>query len=209
MKRTAAKRRLINILALILGFVLDKPFQRREREGPGKSRDKFIKKESLIMKIYEPSGQYGDNKLNIGKAKKSSSKRAPHEIARDKVNPMNFLKELDDATEEQVKKSLDQLIEELSQQAKILAEHRTFDELNKYKTLVKDFMKQAIQKIYSVKVSDSSKFMIKRKKVYIMVEMVDVELEKLTQKILNQHAETIEILSALDKIRGMLVDMYS
>ena len=125
------------------------------------------------------------------------------------MNPMNFLKELDDATEEQVKRSLDQLIEELSQQAKVLTEHRTFEELNKYKTLVKDFMKQAIQKIYNVKVSDSSKFMIKRKKVYIMVEMVDAELEKLTQKILNQHAETIEILSALDKIRGMLVDMYS
>jgi len=161
------------------------------------------------MKIYETSGQYEDNKLNLGKTKRSSAKRAPHEIGRDKVNSMNFMKELDDATEEQVKKSLDQLIEELSEQAKVLADHRTFEELNKYKGLVKSFMEQAIQKIYNVKVSDSSKLMIKRKKVYVMVEMVDAELEKLTQKILYQHADSIDILSALDKIRGLLVDMYS
>jgi uncharacterized protein YaaR (DUF327 family) len=70
-------------------------------------------------------------------------------------------------------------------------------------------MEQAIRKIYTVKVSDSSKIMIKRKKVYIIVDMVDKELEKLTKALLESQSDSLDILAALDRIRGMLVDMYT
>ena len=161
------------------------------------------------MRIHQPSGSFGDDRQQIGKTKKSQDKRSAKHVDREKVNESSFLKQLDSAAEDQIKKSLDELIEELSEQAKVLEKHRTFEELEKYKGLVKSFMDQAIKKIYNIKVSDSSKFMVKRKKVYIMVEQVDAELEKLTKQVLEKQAEGMDILATLDRIRGILVDMYS
>jgi uncharacterized protein YaaR (DUF327 family) len=159
------------------------------------------------MRVMEPDGRFGDGKP-IGKSRKSDKNAARH-VSMDSVNDLNFLKELDNAAEEQVKRSLDELINDLSEQAKVLERHRTFEELEKYKRMVKEFMKQAVSKIYAVKVSDSSKLMVKRKKVYVLVEKVDAELERLTKQVLDRNAGSLELLAILEKIKGILVDMYS
>lgn len=162
------------------------------------------------MRINEPFRPLGDDdKPRLNKNKKIAGRKESRSVGRDTVNNLNFMKELDNAAEEQIKLSLDQLVEEINSQAKQLAHHRTFEELDKYKKMVKSFMDQAIRKIYSVKVSDSSKLMINRKKVYIIVDLVDKELEKLTKMMLESQADSLDILAALDRIRGMLVDMYS
>jgi|GEM_PF-148386 uncharacterized protein YaaR (DUF327 family) len=162
------------------------------------------------MRINDPFRPLGDDdKPRMNKNKRISVKRGAKSFSRDTVNDANFMKQLDNAAEEQVKLSLDQLVEEINSQAKNLAQHRTFGELDKYKKMVKSFMEQAIRKIYTVKVSDSSKIMIKRKKVYIIVDMVDKELEKLTKALLESQSDSLDILAALDRIRGMLVDMYT
>ena len=162
------------------------------------------------MRIEQPFRSPGDDdKARLGKNRKIGEKKPAQGLGKDIVNDANFLKELDGAVEDQDKMSLDQLVEEIAQQAKQLADHRTFEELEKYKKLVKNFMEQAVRKIYTVKVSDSSKLMIKRKKVYIMVQQVDKELEKITIDLIKKQAEGLELLSLLERISGMLVDMYS
>lgn len=161
------------------------------------------------MRIPEASGQFGDSKAQIGKAKRSTGKSHATHISRDTVNQTNFLKNLDEVTEEQIKKTFDELIMDIDEQAKILQKHRTFEELEKYKNLVKSFMDHVIKKIYSVKVSDSSRIMIKRKKIYFLVEQVDAHLKELTEQMLNKQADTIQFLATLEKIKGLLVDMYS
>ncbi len=162
------------------------------------------------MRIEQPFRPLGDDeKSRMSKGKKIGSKQGAGQVRKDMVHDANFLKELDGAVEEQVKLSLDELVEEIDEQAKNLANHRTFDELDKYKKLVKNFMDQAVRKIYTVKVSDSSKLMIKRKKVYIMVQQVDKELEKLTVELIKKQADGLDLLSVLERISGMLVDMYS
>jgi len=161
------------------------------------------------MRIEQPGGMFGDPSGKMDKSKKAGEKGRAKHVSRDSVNASNFSKQLDNVAEEQLKKSLDELIEELGEQAKVLEKRRTFDELEKYKGLVKSFMETAIKKIYAIKVSDSSKLMTKRKKVYVIVEKVDAELEMLTRQILNRQAPSMDILATLDRIRGMLVDMYS
>ncbi len=159
------------------------------------------------MRVNEPLNQFSDNK-QIGKSKRSDKGAAKH-VSRDSVNAFSFAQQLDSAAEEQVKRSLDELIADLAEQAKVLERHRTFEELEKYKKMVKNFMEQAVKKIYSVKVSDSSKLMEKRKKVFVLVERVDEALEKLTKQVLEKNAPSLELLAALERIQGMLVDMYS
>lgn len=161
------------------------------------------------MRIPEPTGNYGEDKSVLGKTKKTGDKRIAKGVQKDVVNQNAFLKELDGAVEEQVKRSLDELIKDLDEQAKVVDKVRTFGELEKYKKMVKDFMQEVIKKIYAVKVSDSSKLMHKRKKVYMMVEQVDAELAKMTRDVLAGHSAGMSLLSALDRVRGLLVDMYS
>ncbi|HDQ25182.1 MAG TPA: DUF327 family protein [bacterium] len=161
------------------------------------------------MRINEPTGQFGDSKAHLGKAKKSGSRNPAKHVDRDMVHNANFTKQLDTAAEEQLKLSLDKLIEELAEQAKVLEKKRTFAELDRYKKLVKSFMEEVIKKIFTIKISDSSKLMAKRKKVYIIVEQVDGQLEALTEKVLEKQADTMDLLATLDRIRGLLVDMYS
>jgi uncharacterized protein YaaR (DUF327 family) len=168
-----------------------------------------FKNEDKNMRIPEASGQFGDNKAQIGKAKRSTGKTHATHVSRDMVNQSNFLKNLDEVTEEQIKKTFDELIKDIDEQAEILKKYRTFEELEKYKNLVKTFMDQIIKKIYSVKVSDSSKIMIKRKKIYYLVEQVDARLEELTSQLLKNQSETLQLLATLEKIKGLLVDMYS
>lgn len=162
------------------------------------------------MRIEQPFRKPGDDdKARLSKGKKIDSKSGAQQVRKDMASDVNFLKELDGAVEEQVKMSLDQLVEEIDQQAKNLANHRTFGELDKYKKMVKNFMDQAVRKMYTVKFSDSSKLMVKRKKVYIMVQQVDKELEKITLELIQKQAEGLDLLAALEKINGLLVDMYS
>ena len=42
-----------------------------------------------------------------------------------------------------------------------------------------------------------------------MVQQVDKELEKITIELIKKQAESLDLLAALEKINGMLVDMYS
>lgn len=161
------------------------------------------------MRITETSGQFGDNKAQIGKARRTGEKTHATHVSRDKTYQANFLKNLDKVTEDQIKKTFDELIKDIDEQAKVLEKHRTFEELEKYKSLVRSFMDQVIKKIYSVKVSDSSKIMIKRKKIYFLVEQVDAHLEELTKQVLEKQSETLQFLATLEKIKGLLVDMYS
>ncbi|MCE5300342.1 MAG: YaaR family protein [Spirochaetia bacterium] len=161
------------------------------------------------MRITDPGHNYDNEKARFVKDKKIAEKRGVHGARRDMANDVNFMKELDGAVEEQLKRSLDELVDEIKEQAKTLTSHRTFDELEKYKKMVKSFMEQAVRKIYAVKVSDSSKLMSKRKKVYIIVEAVDKELEKITTQLLSGQSETLDFLASLERINGMLVDMYS
>ncbi|MBP7791764.1 MAG: YaaR family protein [Candidatus Goldbacteria bacterium] len=161
------------------------------------------------MRIPETSGQFGDNKAQIGKTKRSTGKNRATHVSRDMVNQPNFMKNLDEVTEEEIRKTFDELIKDIDDQAKILERHRTFEELEKYKDLIKSFIDQVVKKIYMVKVSDSSKIMIKRKKIYYLVEQVDAHLEELTKQVLNKQSETLQFLATIEKIKGLLVDMYS
>jgi uncharacterized protein YaaR (DUF327 family) len=162
------------------------------------------------MRVFDASGSsFEKNVGGPGKNKKVAEKKGSKEISRDRVNEASFMQQLNDATDDQLKKSLDKLLEELTEQAQVLAKKRTFTEMDKYKSLVKNFMKKAVEKIYKVNFSDSSKIMIQRKKVFVLVEKVDVELEKLTAQLLTAHSDSMDLLAAIDRIRGMLVDMYS
>ncbi|MGM0370041.1 MAG: YaaR family protein [Bacillota bacterium] len=116
----------------------------------------------------------------------------------------SFLNELKQVHGEKIKAKLDELLSMIDQQGDKLAEHRTFNELLKYKNMVKNFVEEAIEKMYQVKDDYSPT----QGKVQSIVKSVDSSLEELTTMIVEDQEAQLNILDQLDEVRGMLIDLY-
>ncbi|MGM0471061.1 MAG: YaaR family protein [Bacillota bacterium] len=120
----------------------------------------------------------------------------------------NFLDTLQAVHDSNIKERLDQLLADIDQQGQKLGHQRTFKELVRYKNMVKQFMKEAVDQMYEVK-EEYSGYRSGNHKVYNLVEKVDESLEELTDLVLSEQEAQLEILDRLDEIKGMLVDIYS
>jgi uncharacterized protein YaaR (DUF327 family) len=116
----------------------------------------------------------------------------------------SFLNELKQVHGEKIKAKLDELLTMIDQQGDKLAKHRTFNELLKYKNMVKNFVEEAIEKMYQVKDNYSPT----QGKVQSIVKSVDSSLEELTTMIVEDQEAQLDILDQLDEVRGMLIDLY-
>ncbi len=116
-----------------------------------------------------------------------------------------FLEEFKKIHGEQITSKLDDLLELIDEQGEKLSQHRTFEELVRYKKMVGNFVEEAINKMYQLKEDYSSV----KGKLYSLVETVDESLEELTEVVLSEQESQIEVLAKLDEIRGLLVDLYT
>ena len=116
----------------------------------------------------------------------------------------SFLNELKKVHGEKIKAKLDDLLKMIDQQGDKLKEHRTFNELLKYKNMVKNFVEEAVGKMYQVKDDYSPT----QGKVQSIVTSIDSSLEDLTEMIVENQEKELDILAKLDEVRGMLIDLY-
>jgi uncharacterized protein YaaR (DUF327 family) len=103
--------------------------------------------------------------------------------------------------------SLDQLMAGVQEQGERLAKRTNFEELNKYKELVRSFLLKISRDLYKVKLGETAQAG-PGQKVYVIIQKVDLELEKLSKLVLAGQAPQLRILERLDQIRGLLLDAY-
>jgi len=80
----------------------------------------------------------------------------------------------------------------------------TEQSLNEYISLVKEYLSFVLKENYSLKRERS----IDYSKIYLRVEIIDKELEQLKNDFFNNQKETIDLSAAIDKITGLLIDIY-
>lgn len=107
-----------------------------------------------------------------------------------------------------VKEELDTLLKDIDKQGKALGETLNIRDLKKFKDLIQKFLDYAVNKMYNLK-EQQGWDRRGRHKVYTLVESVNNELENLTQMVLSEQKDNINILAKMDQIRGLLVDIYS
>ena len=101
---------------------------------------------------------------------------------------------------------LRELLDRITKQGELVASRTDIGELKKYRQMVKDFLHEAMNSTYAT--DKESLFDAKgRFKEYSVVKKVDVELEKLTQKVLSEQKDNLAVLEQLGIIRGLLVDL--
>lgn len=107
-----------------------------------------------------------------------------------------------------VYEKLSKLVEEIEGQGKKLSEHRTVDDLRRYKKMVKDFMDKAVNN--ALKLEEQSGFNRRgRTKVYKIVKEVDKKLVELTNTLLDKEKNGLDILQSVGEIQGLLINIYT
>jgi uncharacterized protein YaaR (DUF327 family) len=119
----------------------------------------------------------------------------------------SFGKAFLDVTKGAITRALDLILDELSSQGERLAAAQNFDELDKYKALVQEFLKKATQGIGKLHFSDGGSGG-KAGKVHVILQKVDLQLDALTKDVLARQNTPLKILERLDQIRGLLLDLY-
>ncbi|KNZ69178.1 hypothetical protein Tfer_2123 [Thermincola ferriacetica] len=119
-----------------------------------------------------------------------------------------FAEELGHIQANIIQERLDALLKDINEQAKKLTDGYNIKELVKYKSLVKKFLQEAVQKMYKLR-EEMGWDRRGRHKIYSIVESVDKELEALTRMFMEEQKDNMAILHKLDEIKGLLLDIYS
>ncbi|CAM5413788.1 DUF327 domain-containing protein [Niallia circulans] len=124
------------------------------------------------------------------------------------VESISFQEVISKNRQQAVYDKLTKLVEEIEGQGKKLSEHRTVDDLRRYKKMVKDFMDEAVNN--ALKLEEQSGFNRRgRTKVYKIVKEVDKKLVDLTNTLLDKEKNGLDILQSVGEIQGLLINIYT
>ena len=123
----------------------------------------------------------------------------------DKSAPV-FQRTLTLLSQEQHQLRLAQMKKEIEGQGERLCDKVCVREYEKYRRLIREFLDEIISNGYTFHKEDSYGAR-GRHRFFAMVKVVDDKLDQLGKEVMSEQADRIDILSKVDEIRGLLVDM--
>lgn len=103
---------------------------------------------------------------------------------------------------------LQNLLKDIESAGERLSRSRTFKDLSKYKTLVKKFVKEAVDFGMDLKQSHSWNQYGQGRSLKI-VETIDEKLVELTEGVLEKEGNSIDLLGKIGEIKGLLINLYT
>ena len=119
----------------------------------------------------------------------------------------DFSTELANQEESLSSEQLDKLLKQIDEQGARLSKTPTYDELKAYRTLIQNFVGEAVNNMYELH-TQSGWDRMGRQKVYTTVRKIDKKLEEMAEKIRLGQSKQLDIIASHDAIRGLLVDLY-
>ncbi len=148
-------------------------------------------------------GTKSSKETKLGKTSKASLRTSVD------LHTSPFLDKLMEVEFDFAKEELENSLKEIEMLGKDLIRNPNIQNLKSYKAKVQMFLKQALRKIYKV----DNKLGLKRlgvdQKVFVSVEKIDEELEKLTLEFINKQEEALGIISMVDGIQGLLCNIIA
>lgn len=129
------------------------------------------------------------------------------EVYRDEVHTQNFSGAMRDAQERLMEKELSLLMEEIKVQEEKLIKCLSLAEVIRYRKLVSRFLSTVVSNMYQFTKRDY--FNVQgRHEVYAVISKVNQKLEELVEQVLCSDKDRLKILSLVDDIRGLLIDLF-
>jgi uncharacterized protein YaaR (DUF327 family) len=130
------------------------------------------------------------------------------DLAHISIHHSPFLTALQETINEHDEDSLAHSFAAIDEAAEALRRQVTLANLKKYKELVRELIRTLTARAYAVG-QESGFDRYGHRRLYTIVTQIDAQLEALTQEVMRAQAENIDLVSRLDEIRGLLVDIYS
>lgn len=110
--------------------------------------------------------------------------------------------------ENELQAQLTLMMEEITQQGYRLGKRRDIRDMKQYRKLIQQFMNEIVS--HSHKFSREN-FLDKkgRHRVYGIIKQVNQALDELAEELLQEEKDHLAILSKIDEIRGLLLDIFT
>lgn len=106
------------------------------------------------------------------------------------------------------KESLSHLLDEVYAKGEQLKGSPTLEHIKDYRWSVKRLLKSITEKMLTLEEKVSGVNILKRKR-FTLIKVIDTKLESLAAEVLRSQREQLKILSKVDEINGLLVDLLS
>ena len=124
----------------------------------------------------------------------------------DEGEPLLFRRTLTDLTQEMYAARLKELKKKIDEQGEKLVDKVDVKEFEKYRKLIREFIDEIVSNGYTFSREDA--YASRGRHRYIaMIKVVDEKLDELGKEVMEEHADKIEMLSKIDDIRGLLMDL--
>lgn len=97
-------------------------------------------------------------------------------------------------------------LREVDAHAQKLKESPVMENLLRYKRKVREVLHYLVKNSYEVQ-ENSFYDPLGRRRLLVVVEKIDEKLEELTRDFLTRHSSPLDLVSRLDEIRGLLLDL--
>ncbi|MGV8980948.1 YaaR family protein [Clostridium sp.] len=108
------------------------------------------------------------------------------------------------ARQQKSEQQLKDMMEDIKKKGNRLSITKCFADVKAYKNLIREYLDSVLKHMYEVK-KDISFW---QTQYFITVDTVDVKLEELTQMLLSQEKENLDVANTIDEIAGLIVDIY-
>ena len=110
--------------------------------------------------------------------------------------------------EKDLQNVLTQMMEEITRQGDKLAKHRDIKDMKRYRTLIKGFLNEIVNRSHSF---TRENFLDRkgRHRVYGIIRLIDQNLDELAQELVKDEQDHLAILSKIGEIQGLLLDIFT
>lgn len=110
--------------------------------------------------------------------------------------------------EAELQQRLNNLLNDISTQGNLIAQHMDIRDMKKYRGLIKDFMNEIVNRSHKF----SRENFLDRKgrhRVYGIIRLIDENLDELAQELMKDEMDHISILNRIGEIQGLLLDIFT
>lgn len=139
--------------------------------------------------------------MEISRLKSSSPvtmEKKQNTIKKDFAQSFNF------AREHKSEQQLKEMHDKIKKKGNRLSITKCYVDVKAYKSMIKEYLTSVLSHMYSIK-KDISFW---QTQYFITVDVIDSKLEELTQMLLSEEKEKLNIASTIDEISGLIVDIY-
>lgn len=129
-------------------------------------------------------------------------------VSKAKEENQHFDKLVQTQSHKLVREELSELLDNITRQGEKLAKFRSFQDLAKFKRMIKEFLQETVYKGLKLKHDHNFTSNYYSQKL-TTVEEIDEKLVDLTEDVLDQEKKTVDLLGAIGEIRGLLVNLYT